>query len=212
MLRLHWPRLHAERVHELSMFSWHRKGDCSSGMPHIIKIQRKPKGIGCEAKTVVDEGKEAKAAKQWHAEQRATTSTTFRLTKPSHGSCRIVTRDLWFASVKTAVQLRKHVLYFLGPVKTAHSKYPVEALKTRCPAERGGHVTATSTDDKVDLLTIGWRDRWVHTFVGTCSTTIPGQAARKQRIDDDCHSHLHFNKSSCSHSPRLVIVITCTKL
>ena len=43
-------------------------------MPHVIKIRRKPKGIGCEAKTVADEGKEAIAAKQWHAEQGATTS------------------------------------------------------------------------------------------------------------------------------------------
>ena len=135
----------------------------------------------------LNEGKEAMAAKQWHAEQGATTSTTLRLTKPWHGSGRIVTGDSWFASVKTAVQLRKHGLYFLGPVKTAHRKYPIEALKTRCPAERGGHVTATSTDDKVDLLAVGWRDRSVHIFVGTCGTTIPGQAARKRRIDDDGH-------------------------
>ena len=134
---------------------------------------------------MVDEGKEAMAAKQWHAEQGATTSTTFRLTKPWHGSGRIVTGDSWFASVKTAVQLRKHGLYFLGPVKTAHRKYPIEALKTRCPAELGGHVSATSNDDKVDLLAIGGQDRSVHTFVGTCGTTIPGQAAGKRRINDD---------------------------
>ena len=127
----------------------------------------------------------AKRQWQWHAEQGATTSTTFRLIKPWHGRARIVTGDSWFASVKTVVQLRKHGLYFLGRVKPAHRKYPVEALKTRCPAERGGHLTATSTDNKVNLLAVGWRHCSLHTFVGTCSTTIPGQAARKRRIDDD---------------------------
>ena len=181
----YWPRLHAEWVHELSMFSWNGKGDCSGGMSHVIKIRRKLKGIGCEAKTVADEGKEAIAARQWHAEQGATISKTFRLTMPWHGSGQIVTVDSWFASVRTAVQLRKHGLYFLGPVKTAHRKYPVEALKTSCPAELGGHVSATSNGDKVDLLAIGWRDRSVHTFVGTCGTTILGQATGKRRINDD---------------------------
>ena len=119
------------RVHELSMFSWCGKGDCSGGMPHVIKIRRKPKETGFEAKTMADEGKEAMAAKEWLAEQGATTSTTFRLAKPWHGSGRIITGDSWFASVKTAVPLLKHGFYFLGPVKTAHRKYPIKAPKTR---------------------------------------------------------------------------------
>ena len=89
--------------------------------------------------------------------------------------------------MKTAVQLLKHGLSYLGPVKTAHRKYPFEALKTRCPAELGGHVSAISTDNKVDFLAIGWRDRSAHTFVETCGTTIPGQAAGKLRINDDGH-------------------------
>ena len=126
------------------MFSWYGKGDCSGDIPRVIQSRRKLMGIGCEANTghmhgvtsgimlglELNEGKEALAAKQWHAEQGATTSTTFRLTKPWHGSGRIVTGDSWFASVKTAVQLHKHGLYFLGPVKTARRKYPIEALKT----------------------------------------------------------------------------------
>ena len=36
-----------------SMFRY-GKGDCFGGMPRVIKIRRKPKGIGCEAKTVAD--------------------------------------------------------------------------------------------------------------------------------------------------------------
>ena len=72
-------------------------------------------------------------------------------------------------------------------MKTAHRKCPIKALKRRRPAERGGHVTATSADDKVDLLAVALGDSSVHTFVGTCGTTTPGQAARKRRIDDDGH-------------------------
>ena len=75
-----------------SMFSWYGKGDCSGGMPSVIKIRRKPKGIGCKAKTVADiasgimlglelnEGKEAMAAKQ-ASEQGATTSTNTQADK-----------------------------------------------------------------------------------------------------------------------------------
>ena len=33
--------------------------------------------------------------------------------------------------------------------------FPMEAVRTRYPAESGGHVNATSTDDKVDLLVVG---------------------------------------------------------
>ena len=34
----YWPRLHAERVQELSMFSWIGKGDCSGGMPMLSRF------------------------------------------------------------------------------------------------------------------------------------------------------------------------------
>ena len=40
-----------------SLFSWYGKGDCSGGMPRVIKNRRKLEGIGCEAKTVADVAK-----------------------------------------------------------------------------------------------------------------------------------------------------------
>ena len=146
-----------------SMFAWYGKGDRPGGLPRVIKIKRKPKGVGCEAKTIADalsgimigielkEGKERNARKRWHSTHGATTSTTLRLTQPWHGSGRIVVGDSWFSSVKTAVQLRKRGLHFIGPVKTAHRKYPLAALKRRCPADRGSWIAATATDEDVDL-------------------------------------------------------------
>ena len=37
-----------------SMFAWYGKGDTQGGMPKVIKIRRKPKCVGCEAKTIAD--------------------------------------------------------------------------------------------------------------------------------------------------------------
>ena len=37
-----------------SMFAWYGKGDRPGGLPRVIKIKRKPKGVGCEAKTIAD--------------------------------------------------------------------------------------------------------------------------------------------------------------
>ena len=37
-----------------SMFAWYGKGDRPGGLPRVIKIKRKPKGVGCEAKIIAD--------------------------------------------------------------------------------------------------------------------------------------------------------------
>ena len=93
-----------------SMISWYGKVDRPGGLPKVIKIKRKPKGIGCEAKTVADtlsgvmigielnEGKEAMSKKRWHSSLGATTATTLRLTEPWHGSGQIVVGDSCFIS------------------------------------------------------------------------------------------------------------------
>ena len=164
----------------------------------MIKIKRKPKGVGCEAKTIADalsgimigielnEGKERNARKRWHSTHGATTSTTLRLTQPWHGSGRIVVDDSWFSSVKTAVQLRKRGLHFIGPVKTAHRKYPLAALKRRCPADRGSWIAATATDEDVDLIALGWQGslrphgRW-----NVRHYSLKGSPAKKRRLDDE---------------------------
>ena len=36
------------------MFAWYGKGDRPRGLPRVIKIKRKPKEVGCEAKTFAD--------------------------------------------------------------------------------------------------------------------------------------------------------------
>lgn len=73
-----------------SMLAWYGKGLCNEGgMPAVIKTKRKPKGVGCEAKTVADvlsgimigieinEGKMAMQEKKWQKELGAGTATRF---------------------------------------------------------------------------------------------------------------------------------------
>lgn len=181
-----------------SMFAWYGKGNNDpDGMPAVIKIKRKPKGVGCEVKTICDsvskimigmeinEGKDIMSGKKWQRDLGAGTATTLRLTEPWHGTGRIVVGDSWFGSVKTAVELRKRGLYFLGMVKTAHKNYPLQEAVKRCPQMKGSCVSATAKREDVPLTCIAWRDLRVHTFVGTCSTTMPGSPCRKKRRDEN---------------------------
>ena len=180
-----------------SMFAWDGRGGTLGGMPTVMKIKRKPKGVGCEVKTLADvasgimvnleinEGKEAMKEKRWQRELGAGTATTLRLSEPWHGSGRIVCGDSWFASVKTAIELRRKGLFFTGIVKTAHRMFPLKALGVHCPLERGSTVTATAVEDGIDIIAHGWRDRKVHRFVSTCGTTLQGTPAKKRRYDDD---------------------------
>ena len=85
-------------------------------MPHVTKIERKPKGVRTELKDAacaqtkavialeIREGKEAMALKDYASEYtKAGTATVLRLTKPWHGSGCVINGDSAFASVTTAV-------------------------------------------------------------------------------------------------------------
>ena len=91
----------------------------------------------------------------------------------------------WFASVKNAIELRSRGLFFIGIVKTADKKFPLMTLITQCPQERGSSITMTATEEGTDIIAYGWRDKKVHTFVSTCSTTLSGSPAKKRRYVED---------------------------
>ncbi|KAJ3659781.1 hypothetical protein Zmor_011453 [Zophobas morio] len=180
-----------------SMFSWYGKGAHQNGMPAVIKIKRKPKGVGCEMKTLADaqtrimlqmeinEGKDAMQEKRWQRELGAGTATTLRLTQKWHGTSRMIIGDAWFGSVKTTVELRKRGLYFLGIVKVATTNYPSKIIKSKCPEEKGRYATATAEINNTKLIALAWRDRKVHTFIGSCGTTIDGEPCKKRRFDEE---------------------------
>lgn len=174
-----------------SMFVWYGRN-----MPAVMKIRRKPKGIGCEVKNAADsvtnimlrleinEGKDEMSKKMWQKDFGAGTATTLRLLEPWFGSGRIVLGDSWFASVKTAVQLYERGLFFMGIVKTATKKFPLKEIRDRCPEGRGECVYATTKVENVQLLAMGWRDKKVISMVSTCGTTREGTPAKKKRWDE----------------------------
>jgi hypothetical protein len=109
----------------------------TDGMPHVTKIQRKPRGVGVEMKALCDgqsnimlqleimEGATRQAAKMFHDTYGSGTSITLRLCIPWRGSGRTIIGDSAFASVKTLEALHKELgLYFMGMVKTASRRYP----------------------------------------------------------------------------------------
>jgi hypothetical protein len=169
----------------------------AGGMPHVVKIVRKPKGVGCELVDIADaesgvimrleiaEGKDAERAKEYAGDFGHGTAVTLRLTKPWHGSGRLVVADSAFASVKTAVRMRKVGMHFIGMVKTAHSKYPkkyFDAMKRELGVlERGDMRSLTATVDGEDIAAHCWFDNKPKQFVATCGTTIVGEPHSKKR-------------------------------
>ena len=103
-------------------------------------MKRKPQSIGNEIKDVADtrsciavklklyEGKETMKEKEHVSNYGAKCATTLRLTTDFHGTGRIVIADTWFDSVKMALALKQSGLYSIMIVKTAHKRFPREAL------------------------------------------------------------------------------------
>lgn len=73
-------------------------------------------------------------------------------------------------------------MHYIGIVKTATRNYPIAEARRRCPETRGHSVIATATKDP-DLICAAWSDKTVHTFVGTCGTSLDGTPAKKTRTD-----------------------------
>jgi hypothetical protein len=107
------------------------------GLPHVTKIQRKPRGIGAELKAAADgqsgimlhlemiEGKEREKVKKWHAEYGHGCAVLMRCVEKYKGSGRHVIADSAFGSPKTQVAVHTHLgMYTSLAVKTAHREYP----------------------------------------------------------------------------------------
>jgi hypothetical protein len=43
--------------------------------------------------------------------------------------------------------------------------------------------------DETKLIAAAWRDKKVHTFIGTCGTTLQGSPSKKRRTDNEWHSY-----------------------
>jgi hypothetical protein len=169
------------------------------GHPSVIKIPAKPVGVGTEIKASAcgESGVllriEPNQGKSWSESllrdmtlthpglTNKSSACTLRLVQPWFSSGRIVCGDSWFASVETAVFLRKNGLHFTGLVKGSSKYFPKKYLNNFNHPTRGDTATLTATKDGVPLIAHSWSDRKLKCFVSTCGTTLPGEPAWKRR-------------------------------
>ena len=144
-----------------SMFAWRGKigKNDRTKCPHRMFVRRKPEPLGVELKNIgctmlrmilfmeIVKGKaEVVKPKFYHKQNNpATAATTMCLTENWFGTGRVVAGDSWFASVRTAEQMLLNGLHFIGDVKTASSRYPMEAIIEDIEEENGSWATMTST-------------------------------------------------------------------
>ncbi|KAL1516062.1 hypothetical protein AB1Y20_002674 [Prymnesium parvum] len=191
-------------------------------------IKRKPEPCGVEFKNIGDaqsgiilflemtEGKAEQLRPEYYQEYGATTSCTLRLTAPWHGSKRDIGGDSWleswFASVKTAQALARKGLYFVGDVKTATSRYPVDAIKLATPQSSGAWATYSSQlfvndGTTVPIYAVSHRcGEGVHNFVATCGVTLRGHQSimayfkdEEERYNNEC-----FDVELTRQAPKVV--------
>jgi len=166
-------------------------------LPHQTKIVRKPEGVGAEFKSVacaqtgnilkldLMEGQERNAVKEFN-NLGAGTGTTMRLTRPWHGTNRVLVGDSWFASLLTAFELWRVGLFFMGIVKTASRFFPKKFLSTWCVENnsrenRGKHIILKTVKEGVNLYALGWSDKKGKQVITTTGTTLPADPSRRRR-------------------------------
>ena len=135
-------------------------------MPGKMVVPRKPIPVGREYHTACDvesgiciamemvEGQVRDRQKEFAGELGVTTATTLRMSKPWWGTGRIFVGDSWFASVKTAIEMKKRGCDFVGMVKTAHAGFPVRLLHSSRGGNKGDLASATCKKDGIKLLAI----------------------------------------------------------
>lgn len=105
-----------------------------------------------------------------------------RLIGPWAGSGRTVCADLYFASVEVAERMDMCGLRFIGVVKTALRKYPMQELSRRPVRQRadGEYLVRKNHYGDVEMLALMWVDR-ERRYV-TAPTLTPADGTPHERI------------------------------
>lgn len=172
--------------------------DVENGAPHVDSEERKPQGVGMQFKNIADSttgvmmaleicacGDEMQRRKYCQDyDHGGGTSVLMRLAETAgvEGSSRVLVADSAFASVQTAVELRKRMgIHFIGLVKTATRAFPMSYLNEQPQLPRGEFVALKAQVDGVDLKAVSWHDRKRKHIISTCGTTLRGTAHKKKR-------------------------------
>jgi len=221
----------------MSAFRQKASGDYNiNGMPHLVKIARKPEGVGAEFKSLADpytgillhlelqEGKDAMRAKERYAELGAGAACTWRMTKPWHGSGRTIIGDSWFGSFKCALALSEVGLYCSMMVKTAYRCFPLAFLKAWAASEEtrvdengqripwGNHKVLRHCEPNRQggppriFYALGHRDRKLKTIVTNKGTTLEGEPMSVERSRIAYEDGRPFNEYYLKTTPRCKIM------
>jgi hypothetical protein len=182
-----------------SISRWYGQGGnwINHGLPMYIAIDRKPEN-GCEIqnaacgksgimmrlKLVKTAEEESTHAKELHDEGLNHGTVTIKsLVEPWTGSDRIVCADSYFASVATALELKRLGLRFIGVVKTATKRFPLKhlyGLELRDCGDCEGLVSK-GRNGQPSLLAFVWMDRNRRYFIATGSCLQAGKTYSRNR-------------------------------
>ncbi len=86
--------------------------------------------------------------------------------------------------MNTVLALRENLgLHFTGPIKTATTNFPIEAMRfTLSKMQRGENITLQCLDVP-NLWAVGWHDHHYKTYVTMHGVTTPGKPALNRRQD-----------------------------
>ena len=134
---------------------------------------------------MIHEGAARNAAKEY-SRLGAGVGTCLRMTKPWHGTNRVLVCDSWFASFLIAFNLWSVGLFFIGIVKTASKFFPKQYLTEWCNRNnarenRGSHKLLKTQKDGVNIYALGWSDKKGKQIVCTTGTTLAAEASRRRR-------------------------------
>ena len=111
----------------------------------------------------------------------------------NQGQKRCVYADSWFASVDTALALKRELgLHFTGPIKTAHKYFPLEEMRWHLShLKRGEHIVLKCNEE--EIWAVGWHDHHYKCYITTHGTDVPGKPAPKKRQDFDTNVNYRIN-------------------
>lgn len=174
-----------------SISRWYGQGGdwINHGLPMYIAIDRKPEN-GCEIQDsccgksgvmlqllVVKTKREQENSLHVEANENHGTAVLKKLVSAWAFSERIVCADSYFASVNCCEALREMGLKFVGVVKTATKKFPMNRLATTRLHQRGdryGLVHKNPLTGRPNLIAFVWLDRERRYFISSGPCLVEG--------------------------------------
>jgi hypothetical protein len=183
------------------------------GPPHLSHMPLKPESVGflvkdasCGKSRVLVSLELQESASEMDSKEYAraphnlskSTACVLRLTQKWHSTLRVVCADSWFANERTAIELRRVGLYFIGVIKTGHSRLPKAWLNlfafTDASPRGETKCLHSQIDDQSRMIMVAWNEPRKKTtgpvadhvpncrqFIATCFSAAPAGVWTRER-------------------------------